>query len=79
MKLCNFMTVAKCAHKNVLTSLLGCKVAKKYSRNPKKFIRLSKIFKAQAKHNIIKYKFGIRVPRDILKALKLDDQNKNNK
>ena len=79
MKLCDFMSVAEYVHKKKLTTLPGWKWAKKYNRNPKKFIRWSKFFKAQAKHNIIKYKFGIRVPRNLRKALALDEQNKDSK
>ena len=79
MKLCDFMSVAEYAHKNKLTSLPGWKWAKKYDRNHKKFIRWSKIFKAQATHNIIKYKFGIRVPRNVREARQLDEENGNNK
>jgi len=66
------VTLAKYAHDAKLTEERGWKWTKRYTKNPKNFIRLAKIFKAQARNNGPKYKFGIRVPRTVKEAMEID-------
>ena len=53
------------------------KWALKYIKNPKRFLRLTKQIFLTKKKNGPKYKFGVRVPRNIKEALALDKENKN--
>ena len=50
----------------------------KYIKNPKRFLRLTRQVFLAKKKNGPKYKFGVRVPRNIKEALALDKENKNN-
>ena len=62
-------------HAKVMTPLQVWKWARQYNKNPKKFIRWAQIFKAQYNHNIIRYKFGIRVPRTVSEEYEIDRHN----
>ena len=64
----DFMSGAVYAHAKGLIPLTGWKWSRKYTKNPRNFIRWNRIFKTQAKHNVIKYIFGILVTRDLRKA-----------
>ena len=69
--------LAKYAHDANLTEERGWKWTKRYTKNPKNFIRLAKVFKAQTKNFGPKYKFGIRVPRTVKEALEIDHAEGN--
>jgi len=72
------LTVARYAHDNKLVNLKGWKWAKRHHRNPNKFIRMLRIFKAKIKKTFKKYKFGVQVPRNIQEALAIDKEDGNN-
>ena len=55
----------------------GWKWARRLTKNPKKFIRIARIFAAQAKKHGIKYKHGVKVPRNFNEAVKFDQENRN--
>ena len=71
------LTVAKYAHDKQLYNLKGWKWCKKYHRNPNRFIRAVRAFKAKVKRLFKKYKFGVEIPTSIKHALVLDQQNGN--
>ena len=48
-------------------------------KNPKKFIRLAKIFKSQVKDIKARFEFGVEVPRGYQEAVKLYEKNGNTK
>ena len=77
MRLFDIMTLAKYAHDNDLINTPGWKWAKKKTKNPKKFIRMAKIFKSQVNPPGPRYKFGVRIPRNREEALRLDKINGN--
>jgi hypothetical protein len=51
--------------------------ANQYSKNPKKFIRYCKQMAMPMKKRGPLYKFGVRVPRNVMEALILDKENGN--
>ena len=78
LKECDPLTLAKYTHDKKIVTLPGWKWAKRYKRNPKRFVQLAKIFKATKKAARKKYKFGIEVPQDVEHTFCLDKQNGNN-
>ena len=58
------MSVAEYGHSKGMTYLPGQKWERKYNKNRNKFIRWTKIFRAEANQNVIKYKFGIYETRN---------------
>ena len=77
MRLFDMITLAKYAHDNDLTSTPGWTWAKNKTKNPKKFLRMAKIFKSQVNPPGPRYKFGVRIPRNREEALHLDKINGN--
>ena len=70
------VTIAKYAREKGLSETPGWKWTRKFTKNPKKFIRISK----QMKLSILKgprFRFGIQVPRNIKEAMELDKINGN--
>ena len=63
------MTLAKYAHDNDLINESGWRWARRLTKNSKKFIRMAKIFAAQARKHGIKYKHGVTVPRNYKEAI----------
>ena len=78
IKQCDPETLAKYAHENQLTNKVGWKWARRYSKDPNRFIQLSRTFVAR-RGTQIKYKFGIQIPLGIKQAFKFDLQHGNNK
>ena len=71
------LTLAKYAHDNDLVDQPGWKRARRLTESPKKFIRMARIFAAQAKKHGTKYKHGVKVPRNFNEAVKFDQENRN--
>ena len=71
------MTLVKYAHDNDLTDEPGWRWARRLTKNPKKFIRMTKIFAAQARKHEIKYKHGMKVPKNYKEAIQFDQENGN--
>ena len=71
------LTLAKYAHDNHLIDDKGLKWTRRYTKDPKKFINLIRLFVAQRKYSSRKYKFGVEIPRNFRHALLLDEQNRN--
>ena len=71
------LTLAKYAQDNDLVNLPGWKWARRLTKNPKKFIQMAKIFAAQTKRHGVKYKHGVKVPRNYKEAIKFDQENGN--
>lgn len=70
------ITLSEYAREKKLLQTKGWKWAKKYRINSKKMIRLARrIF--QAKRTDVKYQFGVRVPRTVEEAYRLDKENGN--
>ena len=72
------ITLAKYAHDKKMINTPGWKWCKRYSRNPSKFINLSRIFAQRKFRKAKKYKFGVEIPRNLKHALELDKINGNN-
>lgn len=70
------ITVAKYTQDHGLTIEPGFKRAKKYGRNPHKFIFLSRILASQS-NGLEKFKFGVQVPKRIRQALSFYMKNNN--
>ena len=47
------------------------------TKNPKKLIRMARIFATQAKKHGTKYKHGVKVSRNFNEAVKFDKENRN--
>ena len=77
MRLADMITLTKYAHENDLINKDGWKWAKTKTKNPKKDIRMAKIFKSQSIDPGPKYKFGVCVPRDRDEAIAIDKANSN--
>ena len=71
------LTIANYAHDNHLLEHKGWHWAKRHTRREKKFIRMLRILKTQKKAYAPKYKFGVRVPRNVRDALSIDRANGN--
>ena len=71
------MTLAAYACEHGLTKYDGWKWARKFTKNNKKFIRLVKVYKAQAKKFDKRFKFVVRVPNTVKEAVELDTANGN--
>ena len=71
------LTLAKYANDNDLTNVPGWKWARRLTKNPKKFIRMAKIFATQAKRHGTKYKHGVKVLKNYNEAVKFDQENGN--
>ena len=71
------VTCAKYAKDNDLLDTPGWKRFKPLAKRTKKFIRmLTQAFLPKRK-NAVKYKFGVRIPRNYKEAIELDKQNGN--
>ena len=74
------VTLAKYAQDRGITGQSMWKWTDRYLKRPKRFLRLYKQAVLRKKRsNTIKYQFGIRVPRSISEAHKLDALNNNTK
>ena len=69
--------LAKYAHDKGLIETPGWKWARRITKNPKKFIRMARIFNAMKKRNRPVWKFGVELPRNVEHAFKLDRINGN--
>ena len=73
------VTLAKCAENNNLQNKAVWKWAQRHINRPQRFQRMLRQAVLQKKNsNTIKCQFGVRVPRSIKEALKLDELNGNN-
>ena len=72
------ITLSKYAHEKNMINTPGWKWCKRYSKNPKKFINISKLFANKRLNKGKKYKFGVEIPRNLKHALELDRINQNN-
>ena len=79
MKSADLFTLAKYAHDQGLVDEHGWKWAKKLYKNPKKYIRMTKIFRSQVKDMQARFKFGVEIPRTFEDAERLDKENGNTK
>ena len=79
MKLTDLVSVAKYAHDHDLTSTPGWKWSKQLKQGSQKLMRMARVFKSQAKYNLIKYKYGVQVPRNMKEALEQDRKFGNSK
>ena len=70
------ITLAKYAAENGLANQRGWKWARNITKNPKKYLRMLKLYAGQ-KRKGPKFKFGIQVPRSVKEAYKLDEVNGN--
>jgi len=70
------VTLAKYILKRRLEGEHGCKWAKRYNRDPKTFINLSRMFAAR-KQVTSRFKFGVMVPQGIRQAKLFDANNRN--
>ena len=74
------VTLAKYADDKKLTNQAMWKWTHRYLRRPPHFQRLYKQAILRKKRtNTVKFQFGIRVPRSLSEAYKLDELNKNTK
>ena len=69
MKNADMVKLSKYAKEIRLTGKFGWKWARKFDKNKKKYVRLTKIFRSQVKEIKARYKFGIEVPRGVHDAL----------
>ena len=73
------MTVAKYALENKLTEKPIWRWTRKYVKNPKRMERYTKILlSTRRKSRLIRFKFGLRVPRTVQEAYALDKIEGNN-
>jgi len=79
MKSAHLFTLAKYAHDQGLVDEHGWKWAEKLYKNPKKYIRMAKIFKSQVKDMKARFKFGVEILRKFEDAVRLDEENGNTK
>jgi hypothetical protein len=71
------ITVAAYAKDNGLLTTPGWKNLNKYVRRAKKFKRMLNQARLASKRRGIRYKFGVRIPRNHPEAVRLDEENKN--
>ena len=71
------ITLAKYAKDNNLLDLPGWKRFKRLVSREKKFIRMLQQSFLAKKKNAIRYKFGVRIPRNYKEAIELDKANGN--
>eukprot|EP00977_Amphora_coffeiformis_P026761 scaffold29925_cov122-Amphora_coffeaeformis.AAC.1 len=55
----------------------GWKKLKKYARRAKKLMRMVNQNKRAQRFNAVTYKFGVRLPRNVPEAYRLDEKNGN--
>ena len=77
IKLYDALKVAKYGAEQGLTDKHGWKWARKYAKNPTKYIRMAWIFKAQRKQSTKLFKFGVEVPQSRKDAIAFDGKNEN--
>lgn len=71
------VTLAQYAKDKKLTDQIGWKWARRYLKNPKRFIRITRQIHLTKRQSGPIYKFGVQVPRNVKEAILLDQQNKN--
>ena len=74
----NNITIAEYAKECKLVDTPGRKWTRKLTNNPKKLIRMAKIFASQNKLNTSKYKYWVQVRTNYSQTLELDNQNGDN-
>ena len=72
------VTLAVYTKEHELFDTPGWKKLKCYGRRVKKLMCMVQANKQAQKYNAITYKFGVRLPRTIKEAYKLNRQNRNN-
>ena len=70
-------TMAKYAKENGLLDTPGWKNLRKLASRLKLLNRMIRMANARSEANAVRYKFGVRVPRNVKEALELDRQNGN--
>ena len=70
-------TLAKYAKENNLLETPGWKSLKRIARRAKFLQRMINASKRRQQHDAVRYKFGVRVPRNVKEALKFDRENGN--
>jgi hypothetical protein len=74
------VSLAKYAEDNDLIDKSAWKWTRNYLKNKKKFQRMYRQMNlAKSRRKTIKYQFGVRVPRNLAEARKLDELNKDSK
>ncbi len=71
------VTIANYAKQNDLLETPGWKFLRRIARRAKKLQRMLNQARHQSKHNAVRYKFGVRVPRNVKEAYDLDRANGN--
>eukprot|EP00977_Amphora_coffeiformis_P020688 scaffold8375_cov88-Amphora_coffeaeformis.AAC.1 len=71
------VTLAVYAKEHGLLETPGWKKLKKYARRAKKLIRMVNQNKRAQRFNAVTYKFGVRLPRNVPEAYRLDEKNGN--
>jgi len=62
IKTSDLLTVSRYAHENNLVNKKGFKWCKRHHRNPCRFVRAVRVFKAKVRKMLKKIKFGVEVP-----------------
>ena len=75
---CDPATLAAYAKEHDLLKKPGWKKLNKIARRAKVLRRMLNASKRKQRFNEVTYKFGVRVPRNVKEALRLDKENKNN-
>jgi hypothetical protein len=75
----NPVTCAVYAREHDLLDVEGWKHFRNLAKHEKHFLHLVKQAKMKSYHQSPKYKFGYRIPKDYVEALKLDELNQNTK
>eukprot|EP00977_Amphora_coffeiformis_P015090 scaffold4393_cov103-Amphora_coffeaeformis.AAC.1 len=71
------VTLAVYAKEHGLLETPGWKKLKKYARRAKKLMRMVNQNKRAQRFNAVTYKFGVRLPRNVPEAYRLDEKNGN--
>ena len=71
------VSLANYAKQNGLLEAPGWKFLQRFACRAKKLQRMLNQSRHQSKHNAIRYKFGVQIPRDVKEAYELDHQNGN--
>ena len=71
------VTLAAYAKEHELMELPGWKKLKKIARRAKVLMRMVNANKRAQRYNAVVYKFGVRLPRNVKEARRLDEENDN--
>ena len=71
------VSLAHYAKEHDLLETPGWKFLRRIARRAKKLQRMLNQTRRQSKNNAVRYKFGVRVPRNVKEALRFDEENGN--